>query len=61
MSERKKSSSLVGAIKSRKQVYNPKIEKWVKINTETGKIMAVKKDGKKFKSVRKVKNKNQSL
>lgn len=31
-----------GAIKERTQVFNPKIDSWVKRDTETGKFMDVK-------------------
>lgn len=41
-----------GAIKNRSQVLNPKIEKWVERNTETGQFMNVKADAAKFKGVR---------
>jgi len=44
-----------GAVKNRTQVYNPKIERYVKRNTETGQFMDVKSDGEKFKGVRKEK------
>ncbi len=44
-----------GAVKDRSQTYNPKIEKWVKRDTETGRFMDVKQDGEKFKGVRKEK------
>lgn len=40
-----------GPVKERKQVYNSKIEKWVKIDTTTGKIIGVKKDGDPYKGV----------
>jgi len=42
-----------GAIKERSQVFNPKTEQWVKRNSNTGKFIAVKADGNKFKGVRK--------
>lgn len=44
-----------GAIKDRSQVYNPKAETWVKRDTDTGKFMDVKSDGKPFKGVTKEK------
>jgi len=33
-------------------VFNSKTGKWVKIDTETGKIIGVKKDGEPYKGVR---------
>lgn len=42
-----------GAVKGRKQVFNPKTEKWVKIDTTTGKFVGVKKDGEPYKGVSK--------
>lgn len=46
----------VGAVKDRSQVYNPKTDKWVKRDSETGKFMDVKTtDNKPFKGVRKEK------
>ncbi len=42
-----------GAIKDRSQVYNPKIERFVKRDTDTGQFMDVKSDDKPFKGVRK--------
>ncbi|MBO6496595.1 MAG: hypothetical protein JJ909_10300 [Roseivirga sp.] len=44
-----------GAVRNRTQVFNPKIERYVKRNTETGQFMDVKSDGEKFKGVRKEK------
>ena len=32
----------VGAVKDRSQVYNPKTDKWVKRDSQTGKFMDVK-------------------
>lgn len=44
----------VGAVKDRSQVYNPKTDKWVKRDSQTGKFMDVKTtDNKPFKGVRK--------
>ncbi|MDD4151540.1 MAG: hypothetical protein PHR68_02920 [Candidatus Gracilibacteria bacterium] len=43
----------VGAVKDREQVFNPKTEQWVKINTETRLFMDVKQDGNPFKGVTK--------
>lgn len=45
----------IGAVKDRSQVLNPKTDQWVKRDTETGKFMDVKQDGKPFKGVRKEK------
>ena len=40
-----------GSVSNRSQSYNPKSKTWIKRNTKTGKIMAVKKEP--FKGVRK--------
>jgi hypothetical protein len=45
----------VGAVKNRSQVFNSKIGRYVKRNSETGQFMNVKADDKKFKGVRKEK------
>lgn len=46
----------VGAVKDRSQVYNPKTDKWVKRDSQTGKFMDMKTtDNKPFKGVRKEK------
>lgn len=45
----------IGAVKDRSQVYNPQNDKWVKRDSETGKFMDVKQDGKPFKGVSKEK------
>lgn len=44
-----------GMVKKRSQVLNPKTGLYVKRDTETGQFMDVKKDGSKFKGVRKEK------
>lgn len=44
-----------GAVKERSQTYNPKTETWVKRDTNTGKFMDGKADGKPFKGVTKEK------
>ncbi len=44
-----------GAVRKRSQVYNPKIDCYVKRNTETGRFMDVKSDSEPFKGVRKEK------
>lgn len=41
-----------GAVKNRDQVYNPKIDKWIK-RDDKGKFMDQKADDKPFKGVRK--------
>jgi hypothetical protein len=46
-----------GAVRSRSQVFNPAIEKWVKRDLTTGRFMDVKQDGAKFKGIRKEGNK----
>lgn len=43
----------VGAVKQRSQTFNPKTERWVKRNTETGRFMDQKADHEPFKGVRK--------
>ncbi len=46
----------VGAVRDRKQVYNPKIQRWVEINTETNKfINQMARKNHPFKGVRKYK------
>jgi hypothetical protein len=44
-----------GQVKDRSQTFNPKIESWVKRDTDTGRFMDVKADDKPFKGVRKEK------
>lgn len=44
-----------GAVRKRSQTYNPKTEQYVKRDSETGRFMDEKKDGKPFKGVRKEK------
>jgi len=44
-----------GAVSKRSQVYNPKLETWVKRDTKTGQFMQQKEDGKPFKGVRREK------
>jgi len=43
----------VGAVKERSQVYNSKIDRWVKIDENTHRFMDQKVGGEKFKGVRK--------
>lgn len=42
-----------GAVKDRSQTYNSKTETWVKRDSDTGRFMDVKVDGKPFKGVTK--------
>ncbi len=42
-----------GAVRDRTQVYNPENDKWVKRDSETGRFMDVKSDGKPFKGITK--------
>jgi hypothetical protein len=44
-----------GAVRDRSQVKNPKIDRFVKRDKETGRFMDVKYDKKPFKGVRKEK------
>lgn len=44
-----------GAVKQRSQVFNPKNEKWIKRDTETGQFMDQKSNNEPFKGVRKEK------
>lgn len=41
-----------GAVRSRSQVYNPKNQRWIKRDAETGRFLAQKADGEPFKGVR---------
>lgn len=46
----------IGAVNNRSQVYNPKMDKWIKRDSETGRFMDVKTSSRKpFKGVRKEK------
>ena len=45
----------IGAVRNRSQVFNPKMEMWIKRDADTGRLMDVKKDGTPFKGVRKEK------
>jgi hypothetical protein len=45
----------IGAVKNRSQVYNEKIDRFIKRDSDTGKFMDVKSDKKPFKGVRKEK------
>lgn len=42
-----------GAVKSRSQTYNPKTDTWVKRDSNTGRFMQQKDNGKPFKGVTK--------
>ena len=42
-----------GAVTGRSQVYNDKIDRWVKRDTETGQFISQRRDGDPFKGVRK--------
>lgn len=44
-----------GMVRKRSQVFNPKTQQWVKRDAETGQFMDVKKDGSRFKGVRREK------
>ncbi len=44
-----------GAVRGRTQTYNPKTETWVKRDSDTGRFMDGKSDGKLFKGVTKEK------
>jgi len=45
----------IGAVKTRSQTHNPKTNRWVKRDSETGKFIDQKADKKPFKGVRKEK------
>lgn len=44
-----------GAVKDRSQTHNPKTDRWVKRDSETGKFIDQKSDEKPFKGIRKEK------
>ncbi len=44
-----------GPVKDRSQTFNPKNDRWVKRDTQTGKFMDQKSNSKPFKGVRKEK------
>jgi hypothetical protein len=44
-----------GAVRERSQTHNPKTDRWVKRDTNTGQFVDQKHDRKKFKGVRKEK------
>jgi hypothetical protein len=41
-----------GAVRDRSQVHNPRIDRWVKRDGDTGRFMDQKEDGSRFKGVR---------
>jgi len=45
----------IGAVRERSQFYNPTVDRWIKRDTETGRILDQKVDGDPFKGVRKEK------
>jgi hypothetical protein len=45
-----------GAVRRRSQVYNPKVECWIKRDSDTGQFIDQKKDSDPFKGVRKEKS-----
>lgn len=48
-------NSRKGQVRDRSQTFNPKNDKWVKRDTDTGKFIDQKSDDKPFKGVRKEK------
>ena len=44
-----------GMVRDRSQVFNPKIDRWVKRDDDSGKFLDQKTDGTPFKGVRKEK------
>ena len=44
-----------GAVRRRSQTYNPKNDRWIKRDTDTGRFMDQKSDDNPFKGVRKEK------
>ncbi len=45
-----------GAVKNRSQVHNPRNDRWVKRDVDSGRFMDQKADTRPFKGVRKEKN-----
>ena len=41
-----------GAVRGRSQTYNPKVDRFIKRDTSTGRFIDQKSDGSKFKGVR---------
>ena len=44
-----------GQVRDRSQVHNPKLDRWTKRDTDTGRFMDQKENGDPFKGVRKEK------
>ena len=42
-----------GAVRNRIQFYNPKVKRWVKMDTKKGRIISVKSDKKPYKGITK--------
>lgn len=42
-----------GSVDERSQAFNPTTQQWVKRNTDDGRFLDVKQDGKPFKGIRK--------
>ncbi len=53
MAKRGKSGGLKGVISKRVQAKNPVTDRWVKIDTRTGKIIGHKKSGGPYKRIKK--------
>jgi len=53
MAKRDETGKLKGSISKRVQALNPVTKRWVKIDTETGKIIAHKRSSTPYKNVRK--------
>ena len=53
MAKRDRSGKLKGPISKRVQALNPVTKKWVKINTDTGRIVEHKKSSGPYKGIRK--------
>lgn len=53
MAKRDETGKLQGQVSKRIQALNPVTKRWVKIDTETGRIIAHKKSPEPYKSVRK--------
>ena len=45
----------IGSVKKRSQTHNPKLNRWIKRDTNTGKFLDQKSDSKPFKGIRKEK------
>lgn len=53
MAKRDSEGRIIGAISKRVQVKNPVTKRWVKIDTETGRIIDHKKSSRPYKNIRK--------